>query len=99
MDICPFTIGIETINKTSDDETISGIMAPIIPRNSPIPISRTQQFTTDEDYTESVNIKIFQGESKMVENNLYLGEFTLKNIMKAPKGVPVINVNIMIIII
>lgn len=100
VDVCPFTIGIETLNKTSefanDNETIGGIMAPIIPRNSPIPISRTQQFTTDKDDTTSVAIKIFQGESKLVENNIYLGEFVLNDIMKAPKGVPVINVNIMI---
>lgn len=87
MDVCPFTIGIETVN---------GIMVPIIDRNSPIPISRTKQFTTDEDDMTEVKIKIFQGESKLVKNNIYINEFTLNGIKKAFKGIPVINVNITI---
>lgn len=95
IDVCPFTIGIETLTQISEDE-IGNIMTPIIMRNSQIPISKTQQFTTQENDTENVIIKIFQGESKLTKNNIYLGEFSLNGITKAPKGVPVINVNIMI---
>ena len=87
IDVCPFTIGIETINN---------IMVPIIERNSQIPVSRTKQFTTEDDYTTEVKIKIYQGESKLTTNNVFIGEFTLSNIQKAVKGVPVINVNISI---
>jgi len=87
VDVCPFTIGIETID---------GLMVPIIDCNSTIPISKTKQFTTDSDYMTEVKIKIYQGESKIVKNNIYLGEFTLSGIIKALKGVPVINVNITI---
>jgi molecular chaperone DnaK (HSP70) len=87
VDVCPFTIGIETMD---------GIMSPIINRNSTIPISRTQQFTTFEDDMTSVSIKVYQGESRLVANNIYLGNFTLSGLTKAAKGVPVINVNIMI---
>jgi molecular chaperone DnaK (HSP70) len=87
VDVCPFTIGIETID---------GLMVPIIDCNSTIPISKTKQFTTDSDYMTEVKIKIYQGESKIVKHNIYLGEFTLSGIIKALKGVPVINVNITI---
>jgi len=87
IDVCPFTIGIETTNN---------IMVPIIERNSQIPISRTKQFTTDEDYTSQVKIKIFQGESKLTTNNIFIGEFVLDGIQETIKGVPVINVNISI---
>ena len=87
IDVCPFTIGIETINN---------IMVPIIERNSQIPVSRTKQFTTDEDYMTEVKIKIYQGESKLTTNNVFISEFTLGGIQKAVKGVPVINVNISI---
>jgi len=85
IDVCPFSIGIET----SD-----GLMVPIINTNSKIPIRRTKQFTTQEDNTTEVKIKIFQGESNFTKNNIYLGEFILNNIPKAKKGVPVINVSI-----
>ena len=85
IDVCPFSIGIET----SD-----GLMVPIINANSKIPIRRTKQFTTQEDDTTEVKIRIFQGESNFIKNNIYLGEFTLMNIPKAQKGVPVINVSI-----
>ena len=87
IDVCPFTIGIETSNN---------IMVPIIERNSQIPINRTKQFTTEDDYMLEVKIKIYQGESKLTTNNIFIGEFVLGGIQKAPKGVPVINVNISI---
>jgi molecular chaperone DnaK (HSP70) len=83
VDICPFTIGIEASE---------GTMIPIIDCNSQIPIKRTKQFTTEDDDMTEVKIKIFQGESKFVKNNIYLGEFTLSGIPKAKKNVPVINV-------
>lgn len=85
MDICPFNIGIETAN---------GTMANIITANSKVPIRKTQKFTTDEDNTTNVKIKIFQGDSKFTKKNIYLGSFILDNIPKAAKGVPVINVSI-----
>lgn len=85
IDVCPFSIGIETTN---------GLMVSIINTNSKIPIRRTKQFTTQEDDTMEVKIKIFQGESNFTKNNIYLGEFILNNIPKAKKGVPVINVSI-----
>jgi len=87
IDVCPFTIGIETVNN---------IMIPIIDRNSKIPVSRTKQFTTEDDYMTEVKIKIYQGESKLTTNNIFIAEFTLSSIQKAIKGVPVINVNISI---
>jgi molecular chaperone DnaK (HSP70) len=85
LDVCPFNIGVESAD---------GTMVPIINSNSKIPIKRTKQFTTDEDNMTKVKIKIYQGDSKFVKNNIYLGEFILDGIPKAQKGVPVIHISI-----
>lgn len=87
MDIVPLSLGIETIG---------GQFVPIIDRGSTIPVSKTKQFTTEEDNQEEVTIKIYQGESQFVHENFMIGEFILKNIPKQPRNVPVINVNISI---
>jgi molecular chaperone DnaK len=87
MDIVPLSLGIETIG---------GQFVPIIDRGSTIPVSKTKQFTTEEDNQEEVGIKIYQGESQFVHENFMIGEFILKNIPKQPRNVPVINVNISI---
>lgn len=83
VDVCPFTIGIETIDN---------MMAPVIRANTKIPVSANKKFTTTENDMDEVTIKIYQGESKFCNNNIYLGEFVLKDIKKGDKGVPVINV-------
>jgi molecular chaperone DnaK (HSP70) len=85
VDVCPFSIGVESAD---------GTMVPIISCNSKIPARGSKPFTTDEDNMTEVKIKIYQGESKFVKNNIYLGEFVLHNIPKAQKGVPVIHISI-----
>lgn len=68
MDIVPLSIGLETIG---------GIMTPIISRNSLLPISRSQTFTNSEGYEDTITINIYQGERKLVKDNIFLASFDL----------------------
>jgi molecular chaperone DnaK (HSP70) len=68
MDIVPLSIGIETIG---------GIMTPIISRNSLLPISRSQNFTNSDGYDDTITINIYQGERKLVKDNIFLASFNL----------------------
>lgn len=83
LDIIPLSLGVETIG---------GIMNTIIPRNSVIPIKRKRKYTTDSDYQSSVNIKVFEGERKMTKDNFLVGEFELKGIDEAPRGIAQIEI-------
>lgn len=70
LDIVPLSIGIETIG---------GIMTPIISRNTPLPISRSQTFTNSESYEDTIIINIYQGERKLVKDNIFLTTFQLSS--------------------
>lgn len=73
-------------------ETHGGLMNVIIPRNSTIPIKKKKKYTTTLDDETTVNIKIYQGERKMVKDNIMIGEFTLGNLEPLPRGVHKIEV-------
>ena len=83
LDVTPLTLGIETLG---------GVMTPIIERNTTIPTSRSQVFSTAQDNQPAVDIHILQGERPMAADNKTLGNFQLTNIPKAPRGVPQIEV-------
>ncbi|WNW10348.1 molecular chaperone HscC [Pseudomonas sp. DTU_2021_1001937_2_SI_NGA_ILE_001] len=72
-DVCPYTLGIET---TSGDDLRRdyGLYLPIIERNSVVPVSRVQTVYTVDDGQTKVKVRIFQGESRLVKNNIFLGE-------------------------
>jgi len=83
LDVTPLTLGIETMG---------GIRTPLITRNTTIPTSKSQVFSTAVDNQPSVEIHVLQGEREMAADNKTLGRFTLDGIMSAPRGVPQIEV-------
>lgn len=76
-DVCGYTLGTEVVLDREDGSLEDGHFAPIIERNTVIPVSRTETFFTAYDDQEKVNIKVYQGESRKVKNNLYLGNLTV----------------------
>ncbi len=84
LDVTPLTLGIETLG---------GIRTPLIARNSTIPTSKSQVFSTAADSQDSVEIHVLQGEREMAADNKTLGRFTLYGIPPAPRGVPQIEVS------
>jgi len=83
LDVTPLTLGIETLG---------GVGTPLIPRNTTIPTSKSQVFSTAADNQPSVEIHILQGERPMATDNKTLGKFILDGIPPAPRGVPQIEV-------
>lgn len=83
LDVIPLSLGVETLN---------GVMNVIIPRNSVIPIKRRKKYTTAEDYDTEVVIKIYEGERKMTKDNFLVGEFKLRGIESAPRGIAEISI-------
>lgn len=83
LDVTPLTLGIETLGS---------IMTPVIPRNTTIPTSKSQIFSTAQDNQPAVDIHVLQGERAEVANNKTLGRFQLGGIEAAPRGVPQIEV-------
>jgi molecular chaperone DnaK len=74
-------------------ETIGGVMKVLIPRNTPIPVRKSDLFSTSEANQSSVEIHVLQGERQMAEGNKSLGRFRLSGIPPAPRGVPQVQVS------
>ena len=83
LDVTPLSLGIETLG---------GVCTVLIPRNTTIPTSKSQIFSTAADNQPAVDIHILQGERPMAADNKTLGNFQLTNIPAAPRGVPQIEV-------
>ena len=83
LDVTPLTLGIETLG---------GVSTPLIPRNTTIPTSKSQVFSTAADNQPSVEIHVLQGERAMASDNKSLGRFILDGILPAPRGVPQVEV-------
>ncbi|MDI3327028.1 MAG: molecular chaperone DnaK [Alicyclobacillaceae bacterium] len=83
LDVTPLSLGIETLG---------GVFTKLIERNTTIPTSKSQIFTTAADNQTSVEIHVLQGEREMAKDNKTLGRFTLTDIPPAPRGVPQIEV-------
>ena len=83
LDVTPLSLGLETLG---------GVMTKIIPRNTTLPTSKSEVFSTAADGQTSVEISVLQGEREFVRDNKSLGSFRLDGIPPAPRGVPQIEV-------
>jgi len=83
LDVTPLSLGVETLG---------GVMTKLIPRNTTIPVRKTEIFSTAEDNQSAVEIHVLQGERELARDNKSLGRFRLEGIPPAPRGVPQIEV-------
>merc|ERR1712224_1154670 len=83
LDVTPMSLGVETLG---------GVMTKLIPRNTTVPTSKSEVFSTAADGQTSVEINVLQGEREFVQSNKSLGNFRLAGIPPAPRGVPQIEV-------
>ncbi len=83
LDVTPLTLGIETLG---------GVMTALVPRNTTIPVSKSQVFSTAEDNQTAVDVHVIQGERPMAKDNKSLGMFRLDGIPPAPRGLPQVEV-------
>ncbi len=83
VDVTPLTLGVETLG---------GIATALITRNTPVPVKKSETFTTAADMQTSVTVHVFQGERPMAHDNTGLGEFNLDGLAPAPRGMPKIEV-------
>lgn len=83
LDVTPLTLGIETLG---------GVMTPLVPRNTTIPVQKSQVFSTAENNQTAVDIHVLQGERPMASDNKSLGMFKLDGIAPAMRGIPQIEV-------
>ena len=83
LDVTPLSLGIETEG---------GIMTVLVERNTTIPVTKTETFSTAADNQTAVTVKVFQGERKMANSNRLLAQFNLEGIPPAPRGMPQVEV-------
>ncbi len=84
LDVSPLSLGVETIG---------GVMKKLIPRNTTIPVRRSDTFSTSENNQTVVEVHILQGEREMAKDNKSLGRFKLMGIPPAPRGIPQVQVS------
>ncbi|BCN32327.1 molecular chaperone HscC [Anaeromicropila herbilytica] len=77
-DVCPYTLGTGVAKSVGEKKYESGFFFPIIERNTPIPVSKVERLATISDNQIHINIGVYQGESRMVKDNLKLGELNIE---------------------
>jgi molecular chaperone HscC len=81
-DVCPYSLGIEVSKQMADGRYAGGYMSTVLERNTAIPASRVQRFSPLRDNQETLQVRVFQGESRRANDNIELGQFDLP----LPKG-------------
>jgi molecular chaperone DnaK len=84
IDVTPLSLGVETLG---------GVMTRLVDRNTTIPVSKSEVFSTAEDAQNAVDVVVLQGEREMAQDNRTLGRFRLEGIRPAPRGVPQVEVS------
>ncbi len=87
-DVCPFTLGVDTA-KDLGGQVRSGYFVPIIHRNTTIPVSKEHVFSTVAPNQREVQVDVYQGENRKVENNLKIGELSVTGVPPGPAGLEV----------
>jgi len=83
LDVTPLSLGVETLG---------GVMTTLIPRNTTVPVQKSEVFSTAEDNQSAVDIHVLQGERQMAADNMSLGRFRLDGLPPAPRGLPQVEV-------
>ncbi|TWT59584.1 Hsp70 family protein [Rubinisphaera italica] len=87
-DVCPFTLGVEVVKQFAGRD-VNGFYLPIIHRNTTLPISKEEVVSTVRANQRQTNVRVYQGEHRKVEDNIFLGELTVKDIPLGPAGTPI----------
>jgi molecular chaperone HscC len=82
-DVCPYTLGTEVVRMIDERTQVAGVYAPVIERNTVVPVSRVQRFSPVSMQQKQIRIGIYQGESRLVRDNVSLGEIVVP-IMPGP---------------
>jgi molecular chaperone DnaK len=84
-DVCPYTLGVE-VSAQAGRELVKGLFSPIIPRNSTVPVSRTETYLTTSDNQRAVEIRVYQGQDRLVKNNTFLDAYSVEGVPPGPAG-------------
>jgi len=87
-DVCPHTLGVEIV-KEFGSRSVDGYFMPVLHRNTTIPVSREESVHTIADGQTELHIKVYQGEGRRVEENLYLGDLDVKGLPREKRGLEV----------
>lgn len=88
VDVTPYTYGTDAMAETEEGYTMTYV--PIIRRNSPLPIRKSEVFSTIADNQKMVEVKIFQGEDPYIPNNILIGEFKVEGLQAVEAGNPIV---------
>ena len=86
--VCPFTLGVETAREYGS-RVMDGYYSPVIHRNTTIPVSKEEMFSTMAPNQREVTLSVYQGESRKVKDNIKLGELKIDDIPPGPAGQPI----------
>lgn len=90
-DVCPYTLGTDIVRRSANGSFDAGHFFPIIERNTPIPVSRVERLYTAHDQQTAISVDVYQGESRLVKNNVKIGELQVA-VPKAERGEQAIDV-------